>query len=251
MERGPGGDRPRSLGCTGACAAEHPHGGGDVIRILQHAASRDQPVTLQPFLPAHPPGVPRLPERALKRRGAGRILATMARPRPSPARLALLLALVALAGQPRAAQAQGLLPGLAGGGAGLVVGGSAAVGVVAARTHLAGDYLESWSDLTPGPAAVVAAGLVSGVVLGTTDAAALGRASVAALILGGAGVGIGALAGRRFLDPDTGPWAGALIGGGLGALTGWILGALLDADRADVPTSFAVSVPVGPGGGAP
>lgn len=165
--------------------------------------------------------------------------------------LVLVCAVLAV-GAPHPGRAQGLLPTVAGAGAGLVVGGSVSLGVIAARTHLAGEYVDSYRDLFPLPAALVAGGLVSGIALGATDADALGRAGLAALLIGGAGAGMGALAGREFLDRDTGPWAGALMGAGVGALTGWVLGAALGGDAGGGRGAVVgVRVPVGPGGSRP
>lgn len=164
--------------------------------------------------------------------------------------LGLVAFILAGASRPDPGVAQGLLPGMGGAGAGLAVGGVAAAGYITARAHFADDYLDGYHDLVPVPAALVSAGLVSGIVLGTTDADALARASLGALLLGAGGTAMGILAGRELLDAETGPWAGALLGGGAGAALGWILGAWLgrDGDGGAPATNFAVRIPLpGPG----
>lgn len=170
---------------------------------------------------------------------------------PAPRPAATIAAALALLGPLLATEvrAQGVAPGAAGAVAGLAVGSLAAVGVITARAHLAGDYLDRWGELVPVPAALALGGLAHGVLLGTSDAEALRRASVAALLAGSLGTGIGVLAGRALLDPETGPWAGALMGAATGSVVGWLLGALLGPSDAGPAASAAFAFPVGPGGG--
>ena len=141
----------------------------------------------------------------------------------------VLLTTLSTLSTPPPLRAQGLGPGAAGAGVGLGVGLVTTVGSLAARSAFGGEPIWAPDELTGWPLALVGAGAASGIWLGTTDADRLTDASVAALAAGAAGSALGMLTARVLMGPDddAAPWAGALMGAGLGTLLGWVLGATL------------------------
>jgi hypothetical protein len=169
--------------------------------------------------------------------------------RSTPASLLLPLCWVLLLlGSTRSAQAQ-VGPALLGAAGGLLVGGYTTVTIYVTKARF-GRYLFSTDELLSlRPETLpVLVGPVAGAWVGAESSTALGRSAAwGALGLAG-GAALGGLTGRLLSDADEAPWAGAVIGGGVGLLTGAILGAIdgLDDDPGGgAPVNLTFSLPLG------
>lgn len=157
---------------------------------------------------------------------------------------------VALAVRPEPARAQ---VGSAAVGAvgGFAVGAYTTLAIYVTKARF-GRYLFSPDDLVSlSPEFLpVIVGPVAWGWIGAESSTALGRsAGWGALgLIGGAAAG--GLTGKLVSDSDEAPWAGAIIGGGIGLLTGAILGALdgFDDDGGEgLPVGVTFSIPLGGG----
>lgn len=141
-------------------------------------------------------------------------------------------------------------PALLGAGGGILVGGYTTLAIYVTKARF-GRYFFSPDELLEfNPATLpLFVAPVAGAWLGAESSTALVRsAGWGALGMAG-GAALGGLTGKLVSDSDEAPWAGAIIGGGVGLLTGVILGALdgLDDDAGGGPAGVAFSLPLGGG----
>ena len=174
------------------------------------------------------------------------------RSRRSPHRLLLLLALVAgpLAFRPEPARAQVGTAALGAVG-GFAVGAYTTLAIYVTKARF-GRYLFSPDDLVSlSPEFLpVIVGPVAWGWIGAESGTALARSAGWGALGFVGGVAVGGLTGKLVSDSDEAPWAGAIIGGGVGLLTGAILGALdgFDDDGGEgVPLGVTISIPLGGG----
>lgn len=161
---------------------------------------------------------------------------------------ALVCLLSALSAPPPLRAQNKVLPAAIGGLVGTGAGGYVAVGVVAMRARR-GHYLFAFKDAFGWDSAAILAGGGTGIALGLWDPKRLRNTVLSTATLGLAGTGIGALIGHRRWPPPEGKWAGAVIGGGIGVLTGAAIGVLLPPDftgREETKTGlpFLLRIPV-------
>lgn len=163
--------------------------------------------------------------------------------------LTLVLLLVAAPGFPRAAAAQ---VARAAGGAAIGVAGGAVItlSIVVARARWQGEYLESVDDLIHWQSTPMLLTPAVGVMFGLAGKEPfLGsvRGSVGGMVVGSA---VGAGLGWALATSPESPWAGAVIGGGLGmTLGGLALGLRAwsrqeDDDGPSQPVEIGVRIPL-------
>ncbi len=156
---------------------------------------------------------------------------------------ALALALLGAGGAPSDAHAQGVLPVLVGGGAGLFAGGYVSIGVITAEART-GRYLHSAEDALGFRSLPVLAGGATGVVLGAVDERRLYNAMLGSVAAGALGFGVGWIVGTQTSDDPGSPWAGAVIGSAAGILLGGVVGMLIPDDD-EAPGPPADGIPLG------
>ena len=174
------------------------------------------------------------------------------RTRRSPHRFLLpfLVAAVALTFRPEPARAQVGSAALGAVG-GFAVGAYTTLAIYVTKARF-GRYLFSPDDLVSlSPEFLpVIVGPVAWGWIGAESSTALARSAGWGALGFLGGVAAGGLTGKLVSDSDEAPWAGAIIGGGVGLLTGAILGALDgfdDGDGGGVPVGVSVSIPLGGG----
>ncbi len=165
------------------------------------------------------------------------------------ARAYTLVSLIAATVLPAPVVAQNrILPAAVGALAGMGAGGYVAVGVVTLRARR-GRYLFAFKDAFGWDSAAIFAGGGTGIVLGAWDPRRLRNTILSTTGLGVVGTGVGALVGHQIWPPPEGKWAGAVVGGAVGVLTGAVVGVLLPADFSGGETKsglpFLVRIPVG------
>lgn len=140
--------------------------------------------------------------------------------------VAFALTLAMAAARPWPARAQGALPILVGGGAGLIAGGYVSIGVITAEARV-GRYLHSADDALGFRSLPVLIGGATGVVLGSVDDRRLYNAMLGSVAAGAVGFGVGWLVGTQTSDDVGSTWAGAVIGSAAGIVLGGVVGMLI------------------------
>ena len=172
--------------------------------------------------------------------------------RRTPCRLLFLLVVAALGLTARPAPVRGQVGSAAVGAVGgFAVGAYTTLTIYVIKARF-GRYLFSPDDLVSlSPEFLpVIVGPVTWGWIGAESSTALGRSAGWGALGFVAGVAAGGLTGKLVSDSDEAPWAGAIIGGGVGLLTGAILGALdgFDDDRGGgAPVGISLSIPLGGG----
>jgi hypothetical protein len=160
-----------------------------------------------------------------------------------------LLALVMIVVPAGRASAQ-VLPAAAGAVGGLVAGVIVTTATVVLEARM-GRYVYGLDELISVRPEVlpILIGPVAGAVLGARSPLALGRAGTGALLGIAGGIALGTGAGALIWSTSEGRWAGAIIGGAAGMLTGAVLYASLgngdDGESPGVTAAFSIRVPWG------
>lgn len=136
-------------------------------------------------------------------------------------------------------------------GAGVVGGVGVTMAIVVARARFQREYLDSADDLVHWQSIPTIAAPAVGLVFGIAGEDAL-RGSIRGSLTGlAAGAGTGALLGWVLSDEQEWPWAGGVIGAGLGLTVGGLVGGLRAWSRDDDASlgypeflRFGLSVPV-------
>ncbi|HEX9887217.1 MAG TPA: hypothetical protein VGA70_12055 [Longimicrobiales bacterium] len=174
-------------------------------------------------------------------------VSSRSRIRSTAASLALPAALFLASSGPLATAASGqeILPAVAGGLGGFLVGGYVSVGVATVRAR-SGNYLDSMAEAVTLASVPMAAGMAAGITLGIRNPDRLGRAGLGGLLGAVVGSTVGALVGRQAWPPPEGAWAGGVIGGAAGLLAGVVIGGTWpDDDPTGAAASSSLRVPVG------
>jgi hypothetical protein len=172
---------------------------------------------------------------------------------PTPFR-ATLLAGVVWAGSslalPTPARAQ-VGPALLGAAGGVLVGGYTTLAIHVTKARFGRYFFSPDEVLEFGPATIpLFVAPVAGAWLGAESSTALARSAGWGALGFVGGAAVGGLTGRLVSDSDEAPWAGAIIGGGVGLLAGAVLGAMdgLDEPAGGAgPVGVSFSLPLGGG----
>lgn len=150
----------------------------------------------------------------------------------------------------RPAQAQ-VGPALLGAAGGVLAGGYTTLAIYVTKARFGRYFFSPDEVLELRPATIpLFVGPVAGAWLGAESSTALARSAGWGALGFVGGAAVGGLTGKLFSDAPEAPWAGALIGGGVGLLAGAILGAidgLDDDDGGGIPVGVSFVVPLGGG----
>ncbi len=163
--------------------------------------------------------------------------------------LAALLAGWVLVAAPQAARAQGVGPSVGGFVTGATAGTVVSAGIMAlaAQSEV---YLWNPHDLMGSMGIPIAVGALGGGIQGAVASDRLRPAVLLSATAGLAGVGLGYFLGREVWDDGQNGWAGALIGGGAGALAGWLIGTAISGSTSEaIPSTSVTLVAIPLGGG--
>lgn len=124
-------------------------------------------------------------------------------------------------------EAGGLAKAAIGGGLGVIGGAAMTLSIVVARAQLQEQFLDSPHDLIHWQTAPMIIGPAAGVVFGLAGEEVLVGSIVGSVLglVGGAGIGAGA--GWLVSAQPEAPWAGGVIGAGMGLAVGGVTGALI------------------------
>jgi hypothetical protein len=137
------------------------------------------------------------------------------------------IALLALSLVPRPAEAQRLARVAVGGSLGVAGGVGVTLAAITFRARFMGEYLHAPGDLIHWQSAPMIGGPAAGVLFGW-----LGEEELKGSIVGSmgglvVGAGVGAGLGWVFSNEPESPWAGGVMGGGLGMVAGGLAGGFL------------------------